>query len=281
MDSFEKPVEEIIRLRKSVRTFDPRPIEEKDAEILRHHMKNLDNPFGATVRVDILEDQPGTDSRKLGTYGVIRGCSTYMGAAVTDGPLCLEALGYAFEKLILHCTAMGLGTCWLGGTFKRSAFADAMNLQSGELFPAVSPIGYSKVKQTLMDSLVRAVTNGDKRKAWENLFFRDSFDNPLEETEAGEYRIPLEMVRLAPSASNKQPWRIVMSEGAFHFFESRTPGYASMIPYDLQRIDLGIAACHFELAALEEGLSGCFTVSDPLIKMAGPDVGYVFTWRPV
>lgn len=32
---------------------------------------------------------------------------------------------------------------------------------------------------------------------------------PLEKEEAGNYEAALEMVRIAPSASNKQPWRIL------------------------------------------------------------------------
>jgi len=60
------------------------------------------------------------------------------------------------------------------------------------------------------------------------------------------------MVRIAPSASNKQPWRIVKIEGAWHFFLERTKGYGDGIIFkllklaDIQRLDMGIAMCHFE-----------------------------------
>lgn len=280
MRIYEKPVEEIIRLRKSVRTFDSKPIKDEDMEKLSSHMKNLDNPFGVQVRVDFLKEQAGSDGRKLGTYGVIHGCSTYLGVAVMDGPLALEALGYSFEELILYCTELGLGTCWLGGTFRRTSFAEAMGLKSGELFPAVSPIGYPKVRHSLIDSLVRTVTKGDKRKPWEELFFSDDFENPLKESKAGVFRLPLELVRLAPSASNKQPWRIVKSGDSFHFFEAKTPGYSNLMPYDLQRIDLGIAACHFHLSMLEEGFTGRFSVIEQTLATSIPSLEYVFTWNP-
>lgn len=59
----------------------------------------------------------------------------------------LEALGYSFESLILYATSLGLGTCWLGGTFDHSGFASAMDLKEGYLFPAISPIGHFSGKK--------------------------------------------------------------------------------------------------------------------------------------
>ena len=41
---------------------------------------------------------------------------------------------------------------------------------------------------------------------------KNSFAEPLTEEEAGDYQFPLEMLRLAPSAVNKQPWRVVADE---------------------------------------------------------------------
>ncbi len=82
----------------------------------------------------------------------------------------------------------------------------------------------------------------------------------LPEGMVGEpYAAPLEAVRLAPSASNNQPWRLVLEGGPpvrVHFFLERTPGYRRLTEVDLQRIDLGIALAHFELVARELGLAG-------------------------
>ena len=62
-------------------------------------------------------------------------------------------------------------------------------------------------------------------------------------------------VRLGPSASNKQPWRIIKDENVYHFFLCRTKGYG-VSSYDMQKNDIGIAKCHFELSANELGLKG-------------------------
>ena len=66
------------------------------------------------------------------------------------------------------------------------------------------------------------------------------------------------MVRLGPSASNKQPWRILVEDHGVHFYEKKTPRYSDTFPYDIQRLDLGIAACPFHLGALERNLHGEF-----------------------
>jgi hypothetical protein len=61
---------------------------------------------------------------------------------------------------------------------------------------------------------------------------------------------------MAPSATNKQPWRIVRDGAAWHFYLRRTKGYGKgsalftvLRIADLQRVDLGIAIRHFELVA--------------------------------
>jgi len=51
-------------------------------------------------------------------------------------------LGYCLEKVVLEVTALGLGSCWLGGTFRRSRFARRIKLADDELLPVVIPLGY-------------------------------------------------------------------------------------------------------------------------------------------
>ena len=85
------------------------------------------------------------------------------------------------------------------------------------------------------------------------------------------------MVRLAPSATNKQPWRAIAEKDWVHFYEKKTPGYDKEATGDIQKVDLGIALCHFEIAAEESGLKGKFIQSDPGI-MAAEDTEYIATY---
>ncbi len=271
------PIEETIRARHSVRTYEERPLDARDEERINDRIATLGNPFSVDVTFRLVERGTTANGEKLGTYGMIKGAKDFIGATVVAGDLALESLGYSFESLVLYATSLGLGTCWLGGTFNRSDFSAAMGVRENELFPVISPIGYPVGKARMMDSLVRWVAKSDHRRAWSELFFKQDLTQPLTQDDAGEFAFPLEMLRLAPSAANKQPWRIVQVGGAYHFYEAK-PMEDSRSGIDIQRVDMGIAACHFHLSALEKGLPGRFE------KLPEPDVNaseqmrYVFSW---
>ncbi len=274
---FNTPIEEVIKGRHSVRTYTEDVIPEEIEKNIKAYISDLSNPFGAKVSFHLVESDAATNA-KLGTYGVIKGARNYIGASVQEEAFGLEGLGYEFEKLILYITSLGLGTCWLAGTFKRSEFAKAMSIKEGDLFPAVSPFGFGDDKKSFSDSMVRFIAKSNTRKAWPELFFKQSFSTPLSNDDAGMYETPLEMLRIAPSASNKQPWRIVKDNELYHFYEQQSPGYSKPLGYDVQRIDMGIAACHFHLTAIEKGLKGEFkTLPAPLAEIPENTI-YKFSW---
>ena len=274
----EFPVEDTIRSRKSVRSYERRPLSHQDhaaVEDMIAHMQDA-TPFPARVSASLLEAGRGTEAGHLGTYGVIRGARCFIGVTVQDVPGAMEALGYAFEKVVLGATARGLGTCWLAGTFNRAQFEGALELDDSDLFPIVCPIGYPSGKRSVVDRVFRMTGGSDHRKPWEELFFNGAFGLPLSREAAGDYAFPLEMLRLAPSAANQQPWRIVRTPGAFHFFRRSNP--KSKYPYDLQRLDVGIGACHFHLAANERGLGGRFEILQDRGVDVPDGIGYLFSW---
>jgi hypothetical protein len=126
--------------------------------------------------------------------------------------------------------------------------------------------------------------NANRRLPMEQLFFANTFGNALTMESAGSYAQPLEMVRWAPSASNKQPWRIVQICNAWHFYLQRTKGYGKgtllfsiLRLADLQRVDIGIAMCHFELTARALGLNGQWEINDPQIPIL-ENTEYIVSW---
>lgn len=271
------PVEKTIRERSSIRSYEPRSLSPEETELFHDFIKTLYNPFSVDVSFRILESSDALNGEKLGTYGVIKGARNFIGASVPDCDLALEALGYSMEHLVLYAVALGYGTCWLGGTFDKSAFSHAMDLKKGDLFPVISPLGYPTGKKRPMESVMKWATKSDQRKDWNQLFFKDDFSSPLAKSDAGDFAFALEMTRLAPSAVNKQPWRVVKSQDTYHFYEAKTlkEGKNSV---DLQRVDVGIAACHFGLAAAEKKLPGEFKkLPVPEIKTSS-EMKYLFSW---
>jgi len=270
-----------IAQRKSVRSYSSKEVAPELLAELKDYMAQLNTgPFGAGVRFKLLDLEPldQNELRSLGTYGFIRGARHYMMGAVKQDRGAFEDLGYCFEKLVLKATALGLGTCWLGGTFRRGAFAAKMNLDPGELLPVISPLGYAAEEPTSAEKMVRAGAGSARRKPWSELFFMSDGKTPLSGEKAGPYGKVLEAVRLGPSASNKQPWRVVQgSEKLYHFYLKENKIYNRMLgKIRLQLIDMGIAICHFDLAATELNLQGRWHFDEPQINPKG--LLYVASW---
>lgn len=273
------PVAETIRIRRSVRTYEDKKLSPGDRERLAGYMGAVGNPFGVEVRLHIADRSTAAGGEKLGTYGMIKGAGTFIGVSVPDTEPAPLAAGYQFECLILCATGMGLGTVWLAATFDRARFASAMDIRPDELFPAVSPVGYPAARPRAAESLIRSAMRSSARRDWAELFFKEDLKAPLTRDAAGDYALPLEMLRLAPSARNGQPWRVSMSGGAFHFYTAYKPG-ASRDEAVLKHVDLGIAISHFHQAALELGLSGRFELLPQGGAKLPEELHYAVSWLP-
>ena len=263
---------DVIRNRRSVRTFDGAPLRAEDAQAILDFAKSADNPYHLPIDWQLL------DVKTTGLSSpVIVGEDTYLAGKILRQPFAEEAFGYAMERVVLYAWAHGVGTTWIAGTFDRSAFEKAAGLQNGEVMPCVTPLGYTAKKMSLRESVMRKGVKADSRLPFSSLFFDASFDRPLTEAAAGTLRDALEAVRLAPSAVNKQPWRVVVSGKRVHFYEKKTkarPGDS----WDIQKVDLGIALCHFKLAANESGLSVSFSREDPGLS-TDADTTYIATYE--
>ncbi|HAG14486.1 MAG TPA: nitroreductase [Ruminococcus sp.] len=254
-----------IKERRSVRTFDGSPLSAEHLEKLNVYLKTITNPYGIPVDFYLL------DKAKYGLSSpVITGETMYVTAKVKPVPHSEEAFGYSFELLVLYAQSLGIGTTWIGGTMKRAVFENAVQLSDDERMYCVSPIGYPAKKMSLKETAMRLGVKADQRKPSNELFFENDFSAPLH-PEHDTIKHALEAVRLAPSAVNKQPWRIVKCENAFHFYEKHNKGYSGEKTGDMQKIDIGIALCHFILTA-----GGNLTVSDPGIQTAS-DMEYIAT----
>lgn len=279
MISFTKPVTELVTMRVSRRNYNSSKLPVELRKALQESISLLPpSPFGSRVRFALQDADDGFAGRSQGTYGMIRGAETFLIGVVREDVADMEDFGYLFEIMILRATDLGLSTCWIGGTLDRTRFGELAELNQGEIVPAVSPLGYAETKKTLVESVVRFGAGSKNRKPWSDLFFADNFETPLTEEQAGEYATCLEMVRRGPSSSNRQPWRIIKEKNRFHFFLLRSASYQKLFRMDLQRIDMGIAMCHFELTAKEAGLSGKWEPAGPFSFPVPKEMEYSVTW---
>lgn len=263
---------EAIRHRRSVRTFDEAALRPEDAQRIMEFAEKLDNPYDIPIAWKLLDaKQHGLSSP------VIVGTNTYIAGKLKRVPHAEEAFGYTFEKVVLFAEGLGVGTTWIAGTMNREAFEKAMEVAEDEVMPCVSPLGYPARKMSLRESIMRKGVKADSRFEFGELFFEGSFGTHLTREGAGKLADVLEAVRLAPSAVNKQPWRIVLCGEKAHFYERQSRGYDSG-GWDIQRIDMGIALCHFELAARELGMTASFEIADPDLGTAD-DIRYIGTFE--
>ena len=266
--TFNKSINEIIKKRHSVRNYENREMPKDIKEKLVNYLEEINNsegPFGGKVKVQLVKKDDSNKEMKLGTYGVIKGANYYLAVAHKKSEYDLEDLGFLFEKVILYCTSLGLGTVWLGGTFKKDNFANAMKLKEDEILEIVAPVGIEGGKKSILGKMFG--NNTYKRKDFEEIFFNESFNKSLTKEEAKEYDDVLEMVRIAPSAINKQPWRILKEGNNYHIYSSGKS--------EISRIDIGICLCHFYLSAKEKGLKGEIKV---LNNKEDAKYKYVVSW---
>ena len=160
----------------------------------------------------------------------------------------------------------------------QKAFFNEIELTDDEIIPAIVILGYAAERRPWKEKLIRTAVRASARKPWKSIFFKSDFKNPLSAEIAGKYAEVLEMTRLAPSAGNAQPWRVIKERDTndFHFYKEVVNQR-----YDkkgLHDVDMGICLSHFELSALQMGLKGRWHKKDPGMHSASKDLEYKISW---
>lgn len=266
-------VKDAVTKRISVRTYKEKTLREEDRNKIEEFLKTIDNPFNIPIEFRFLDGKAEGLSSP-----VVVGTDLYVGAKAPKVKGVEEAFGYVFEQFVLYAASLGIGTVWIAGTMDRPAFEKAMEVGENEVMIAVTPIGYPSEKRSMRETMMRKAIKADERFPFEKMFFKGSFEQPLTEDASGKYKDMLEMVRLAPSAVNKQPWRVVLCDDTLHFYEKKTMSHGDGT--DIQRVDIGIALAHFVLAAKEKGLEGQIVVADPQLRHDA-DTEYIVSLKMV
>lgn len=166
-------------------------------------------------------------------FGKVKGTTIFAAFVSSAGKN--EMVGYMGEAFILECTALGLGTCWLGGSFSGKAVEKLIPFSEGEEVVCIASIGIPAEGYTMRPRKSLAKLTGLGQEALVNL--------PEWQQRA------LECARMAPSAVNGQPWQFrVEKESIAVKNTSSNYGYG--------RLDCGIAMLHVELGAAHAGVSG-------------------------
>ena len=205
---------QLIDRRYSCRTYLEEPIDADRQRLLTEYLGSLgDAPLGSRARFALVAaTEHDRDSLKgLGTYGFIKDATGFIVGAVERGRKTWRTTATCWSRSSSCATDLGLGTCWLGGTFTKSSFANRSRCARDETMPAVwrsagSPIGHAGSGAHPPSACAAA---GAARRA--PLLPRRIRNAAAEHGRRRRvYRRPCwKWCAWAPSATNKQPWRIV------------------------------------------------------------------------
>ncbi len=211
------------------------------------------------VRFVLVEDADAFLQEHGGTllgYGRILGAPHFIVAVSEMTAGYMENMGFRMEQMILYATALGLGTCWMGGFYSRERVGHLVGLAKDEQVVALTPVGWPAAggPGRLLDKTLKAfVPDRGGRKPLERLVFAGRWDAPAGQllTQRSVLHATLEAARRAPSWRNTQPWRFIITDDALVVTASR-PAEQIGLPY--YRLDAGIAMSHISLVAVCAGI---------------------------
>ena len=210
---------ELMRARHSVRAYLDKPIEEEKCAALQQAIDRVNREAG--LHIQLFTEEPEAFDANAPHYGQFKGCRNYF--AMVGPKDADEAVGYYGEQLVLLAQELGLNTCWVALTFKKSKVK--VDAAKGEKLHVVIALGYGADQGRPHKS--RAVTELSN----------------LTESSPAWFRAGMEAALLAPTAVNQQKF----------FFEQKGDGVKARTKLTFYgSMDLGIAKYHFELGAGKE-----------------------------
>ena len=213
----------------SARRYKGRP-EGEDMDALEEAAQRIG---GRGVRIVLGRGEGIFQAMFLG-MGKIKGTDCFA-AFVADETASPRSIGYMGEAFILEATALGLGSCWVGGTYKKSRAKQAIALAEGERIAAITPLGLSAEAYAGRPRKDLEALTGLSQEALQAL--PDWQQNALS------------CARLAPSAVNRQPWHFLPGPDGIEVIQTGEN-------FGFGGVDLGIAMLHIELGAAHFSVSG-------------------------
>ena len=218
---------EAMKQRRSARTYTDRPIEGEVLALLSDEIDSCNAEGG--LHIQLILDEPKAFGTGIFKYGQFKGVRNYLCFVGPDDDALDEKVGYYGERIILRAQQLGLSSCWVALTFNKRR--TRYDLAPGEKLALVASIGYGTAPSKPRKS--KSVSDVSSAPAGAPDWFTQGVAAAL----------------LAPTAVNQQKFRFeyVPPEG-----DGKPRVRATTKRGTHTRVDLGIAKCHFELAAGKE-----------------------------
>jgi nitroreductase len=246
-----------IAARRSWRHFDGRPLLADQLAALEGVCREF-RPSPAARAVLVTESPEPVFKGILGAYGKVKGAPAFVAfIGQMQHPNVQEMVGYTGQAVVLEATALGVGTCWVGGFFRPEAAGVLARTGPGERVLAVTPVGFPAVKAGFEEKLMAGFGRHSRRQPVEKLVTA----LPPGRWQAWQLAA-VEAARLAPSAVNRQPWRFAVENRAITI-STAGGGVETVVS---RRLDCGIAMLNLEVGARKAGAAGHWEfLTDPQV----------------
>lgn len=242
---------EAIDKRRSRRKYTGKPLSQKIIDELTAEITKFNHDSGLSMF--FLEDGSRAFEGIRKSYGLLKGVrSLIVLKGDTSDVHMKEKCGYYGERLVLDATKLGLGTCWVAGSYDKKD--PAFKCEAGQEVVSVIAIGQVEANNSAGENFIYKLTHR-KSKPISDFYSLHHFDGPAPDW----FMKGIEAVAKAPSAANSQPVHLVYDKAT----DKITAHVSGKRATDL--IDLGIAKLHFEIAtesATESATGGTFSLGN-------------------
>jgi nitroreductase len=221
-DNAVMDINEAIERRHSVRSYTDRPITGEVEKELRDLITECNRKSGLSLQLFL--NEPQVLSGIIGRIG-FKNVRNYLALIGKNSSALDEKCGYYGEKVVLRATQLGLGSCWVGMGYRKTA----PTLATDEKLRLVIALGY-------------AATPGKahRNKPLKELYAVEKRGDSADDNLPAWFLRGIRAAQLAPTARNQQKFQFTLVGDTVK---------AKDIGGILSRVDLGIVKYHFEVAA--------------------------------
>lgn len=231
---------ELLRKRRSVRSFTDESLSDEIIKKLRAELTMINtHEYGLKFQLFTDDSNPFDGFKK--SYGAFENARNYMAAVVdTAAPNVLERAGYFAEQFVIKAVSLGLGTCFVAGTYDPNSVN--VYLRAGEKLLFIVLLGYQNDKTRFMERIMVKMVH--LKKMTPDDFFEPKSELALAKNNFPELETGLQAVAYAPSAVNKRPTRLFLK------VKNGENKICARVPESNSKwlIDLGIAKFNFNFA---------------------------------
>lgn len=237
---------ETIFKRKSIRSYDPDSLDEETIFMIQKYMENL-SPLYPDIETElkiVSGDQVKTRMMKRAPH--------YIAVFSENKEGYLTNIGYMLQQMDLFLSTNGIGCCWQGIPKPKKGILMSSNLEFIILF------AFGRPKEPLHRSNISEF----KRKPMDEITDIEGADDLLE------------AARIAPSATNSQPWFFTGSKNKINVYCVQSKFLKARLLKKWNQIDVGIAIFHICTATEHSGKS--VEIISDRTELNNPPEGYYY-----